>query len=161
MDGESVLSLESLSNIGVPGAFLFRVDQNLIMPPPRVILTLLNDTATVMEPDSGETIGVTFCFTARIQEPLSFQAFFRDVPNNASTALAGSDYLPNSIFIPETLPVGESFGCVSMTIIGDDEVEGDEVAVINYVPLVPGDIILFASGASSLNITIVNNDGKI
>ena len=126
---------------------------------PNVTLTL--GGGSVLEPDSGESVSASVCFTATLNEPfdedITFSVLFINIFSSA-TATFGVDFRPN--FTPPFITVPANFTgdfsqCYEFEIIGDDDYERDETIVYEVTqtnPPVP-------SFNNFLNLTILENEG--
>ncbi len=116
-----------------------------------------------MELDTRDFATVRACFTAELDRPLfTRDAVFEFILSNLTTATFGVDFIPNTnnsfLTIPATFS-GRFEECIEVFIIGDNDIETDEVVVYDLIPLSSLDTVLFPSGASSLVINILENDG--
>lgn len=125
-----------------------------------VVLYALNNTATVLEPDSGENTTVVFCFSATISQPLDRSPLFLIQPSPLSTANIFEDVVPNGVLLIPQGFVGDYYECVTFTVYGDDEVEGDEVAIFYVLPVQQQDSVVFHLGGDAIVINITDSDGK-
>ena len=130
------------------------------------MLLVLDTMLTAVEPDVRETVNVTACYTASILQPLERDAEFEFVLiSENSTATLSLDFfvpeLDRPVLVIPSGEAGEYFRCINVTIIGDDEVEGDEVAVYELVPVDDRDAVLFPSDTMEIVITIIDNDNSM
>ena len=112
----------------------------------------------VVEPNLFDFVNINLCFAANVPQPLGREAVFEFVISNTSTAIIFEDYTPNITSPFLTIPPlfsGRFFTCVVLQIIGDNDVEGNEVIVSDLVPLSPQDSV---ANDSTLVITIIDND---
>ena len=124
----------------------------------------LDKGSSVIEPDSGESVSASVCFTAALNEPfdedITFSLLFVSITSSA-TATFGVDFRPDFTSPFLTIPAnftGETSRCYGFEIIGDDEYERDEIVVYEVAqtnPPMPSLIRNF------LNLTILENDGMI
>ena len=132
---------------------------------------VLQPVADVLEPDSGENTTVTGCFSAEISPRLERDAIFNFFTLFSSTALEFVDYVVeggnffngSSLIIPSDF-FGSFFTCISLVILGDDEVESVEEAIFALDASSPCDRVSFPDdlpNTGALVIRIFDNDGKL
>ena len=189
-EASDVFSLANSTNVGIPGTFIFRVDQNqtlsnigkcmpaclyssqnlittslICFPDPEVVLTVLTAETNVTEPDVGQNTTVTGCFSANLTQPLMMNHSFEFVLSANSTARFGVDFLPNIssvLTIPANFSRSLFSACVDITIFGDNIPEiNPEVVVYTIRPLALQDSVVYPLGANSLVINIFDSDGGI
>ncbi len=123
-------------------------------------LFVLQDEINIFEPDAGDNSTVTACFSADISLPITSDAIFDFSISPISTADEFNDYiiLGGPFFFSPSLVIpsgfnGSFFTCIDALILGDNELEGIEVAVFEVQPRSPRDLVIFPLG-STLRITI-------
>lgn len=114
----------------------------------------------VLEPDQGETLAVTFCFTATVATP-RINPTFDFALSPTTTATSGSDFFPISqtLVIPTNF-TGNFMRCIDVLIIGDNQQERTEIVAYELIPRSSIDRVVFPNGTDLL-ISIVDNDGKL
>ena len=116
----------------------------------------------VIEPDDGSRTNAAFCLEATVNEPRLRNAYFQSVLLNSTNATLYSDFEANfsdRIVIPEGFS-GFFNRCIVLTVLGDDEIETNEVIVVEVRPLSSRDIVEYInSDVEALTVKIVDNDG--
>lgn len=124
--------------------------------------TLVVPTASfnVTEPD-GETVNVTICFEAYVDQPRFRDAEFELVFSTLSIASPNEYILATAplVIIPATF-TGFYRACADVTVFGDEIVEEDEVIIVDVRPLSFGDMVQFPNGSDSIRLYIIDDDGK-
>lgn len=120
----------------------------------------------IVEPDYGEHVNATGCFSAYIDQPLNRSAIFVFIVNNMTNATLGSDIQFTTIS-PPYLAIPAYFSgtfneCVTIIVLGDNAIEDNERLVFDIRPLSSFDRVEFPafSGADSFILNIFDNDGK-
>lgn len=113
-------------------------------------------TLAVAELDEGESSDATFCFETIVNLTRRMDARFDLLISNSTTANITSDFSSNL----STLAISSGFegfynACTTLTILGDDVVEDDELIELEVRPQSERDTVLF----SELTIVIIDNDG--
>ena len=128
-------------------------------------MTLTLDTpgplnSNFTEGNSGDFTSFQLCFSALVDEPLGRFAVFQFNETNRTTATFGVDFIVNinSSFVV----IGPDFAglfsfCLQLFIIGDDQVEPDEVVDYLLIPLSEFDAVDLG-GAASLRFGILDDD---
>ena len=116
------------------------------------------------EPDEGENVTVSLCFSAELTEPLSRNASFTFYITNRTTAILGEHFLFSTDTPILTIPAYSDpcvfTFCTNITILGDNEfMSGDRRIIINVTALSPFDRVYFSNGTEFLVVTINENDG--
>ncbi len=117
-----------------------------------------------VEPDSGANQTVSVCFESQINRPLFRSALFILIPSTSTTAMPDVDFFLNSsmyIIIPRGFN-GTYRDCINVVLIGDDEVEDNEIIefVIATTTSTDNVVYVYPENASSVVIYIADNDGK-
>ena len=122
-----------------------------------VVLYVRDADFTLLEPDSGMNATVTFCFDARIARPLFTDVTYH-VHMTEGMATEDEDFVTaSSPYIVIRSGFNGTFSqCFSVVIIGDDEVEEDEMAVFS---IMAADTRNSAS-PDTFTITILDFDGE-
>lgn len=128
------------------------------------VVTLIVQFAsiTIKEADNGSESNGSFIFSAKFNQPRSRDSVFELVLSDSTTATQVVDYVVDTqnITLPADLE-GDEFESVFYVIIfGDDIYEQNEQIVFYIRPLSDKDSVEFPSGADSLDVTIVDNDGQ-
>jgi hypothetical protein len=134
-----------------------------------VTLVLKTAEFNVTEPDDGNNVTVTLCFSAEVNEPLDRSAVFglsnitdtnTSMPRNIATLNSDYDFKPRSVVIPTNF-LGLFQECVNFTVFGDDMVEANEVIALDVQPVNYLDRFTYPPGSDSIRINIEDNDGKL
>lgn len=112
-------------------------------------LTLSINNATVLEGNTGDS---TMTFTVTLSE-VSGSTVTVNYATSNGTATAGSDYIAASGTL--TFPPGDTSKTISVTIVGDTQVEPNETFTINLFNPIPSVVTL---GTASGTGTIQNDD---
>lgn len=123
-----------------------------------VILNVLNPVEHILEPDGGENVTVTECFSAQVDQQLNRAAQFKVDISNSSSAVLGSDYSSGSqyIVIPANFS-GYFMTCLNTTVLGNDRFDGLRRVVYNITAL-----SIFDDVSDPLPvINILEDDGKL
>ena len=116
----------------------------------------------IYEGDDGDREANHTCFTVSLNQPRTRDVVFTLEVSMMSTATPGVDFErpADNITITPEIQGEEYVTCVYIIVIGDDEVEDNELIVINVAPLSPLDRVESADGSSSTRATIIDNDGE-
>lgn len=128
-----------------------------------VTLFVVNATANITEPNAGMNSSVvTLCFSAQVDQTLTGNVIFRLFENiYTTTASLSSDFSLSSQLL--TIPggfVGTFTECINFLIIGDNDIEADEVIDYAVIPMSTADSVVYPDDSQSLVINILDNDGK-
>lgn len=98
-----------------------------------------------------------------LNSPRNRDSVFMITVSNISIAVLGVDFEPllANITIFSDIAEEEYIQCVNISIVGDDEVEDDELIVLDVRALSEKDSVESVDDSSSLIVTVVDNDGKI
>ncbi len=125
-------------------------------------LNLLNPQEAVIEPDQGETVELTTCFTAQVDNPLRRDTVFTLNLTNLTTARIGVDFTRDSesfvLIIPRSFS-GLYSVCTSLTIFGDDEFYGNRRVVYDITARSSLDSLNFADNGTLLIGEIIEDEG--
>jgi hypothetical protein len=134
---------------------------SLPLHPDFVVLNVSVPPLTVSEGDDGENTTARVCFTATLNQPRSRNSVFELTVSSLSTATLGVDFVVPLVVVPADFQGEVYMACVNITIIGDDEVEADEMVVFVVVALTQDNIVVSADGSNFVEMTIIDNDGKL
>lgn len=134
----------------------------LLFFPDFAVLNVLGDPLRIYEGDIGDSDTNMTCFVVSLNQPRTRDVVFLFMVSNMSTATPGVDFELSdaNITITSEFADEEYYTCVYLTVIGDDDVEDDELIVIDIVPLSSLDRVELADGSNSIRATIVDNDGE-
>jgi hypothetical protein len=127
-----------------------------------VVLTVPTGPLVVYEGDEGESTLNQTCFNATLNQPRSRDSIFVITVSSMSTATSAVDFEPlGNITVPTNYSGDVYEECVNITVIGDAIVEDDEFIIFNITALSPLDIVTSSDGSNTLQVTIIDNDGKL
>ena len=112
----------------------------------------------IYEGDDGDTAANHTCFTVTLNQPRTRDVVFALTVSNTSTATPGVDFELSdaNITITPEIVEEEYMACVYLTIIGDNDVEDDELIVIEVTALADQDRVY---GSNYIRAMIIDNDG--
>ena len=123
-----------------------------------MVLNVINPSDNILEPDEGEYVIVSQCFSAQVDQPLNRSAQFTVEISNSSSAVSGMDYhgITQNITIPDGF-YGYFSTCLNTTILGNDRFDGIRRVVYNITVL-----SVFDDVSDPLPVlNILEDDGKL
>lgn len=123
------------------------------------ILNVSNSLSVIMEPDEGENVTVTSCFTSQLREPLFRDAVFLFNVSNMTTA---TNFIFSTASPVLVIPAQTSYFvfCADVTIFGNDVFDGNRRIIINVTAVSPFDRVSFSNFTGALIVYIVEDDSK-
>ena len=106
----------------------------------------------IIEPDQGEKAIATTCFSLEISTPDSHElTLTHNVSNTLSTAIEGVDFTFAATSVPVVANfIGNVDWCVNVTIIGNNEFDGNRRVYLILLDMPSGDVA----------INILEDDGR-